>query len=204
MKEKDKTTEDKIKIAAKKVFQEKGYAGARTRDIAEEAGINLALLNYYYRSKEKLFELIVEESFKQFFPNLQNTIDDPDTSIEYKITVVVNHYMDLLHENPNLPLFILGTFHSQPDYLFKVTGLPKSFMIKSAFYQQLEEALAQSGQKNINPLHIIVNILSLSIFPIVAKPMLKTLTDIEEDKLYRFIEERRVLIPLWLKDMFKL
>lgn len=59
----DQTTEEKIKIAARKLFTRKGFAAVKTRDIAEEAGINLALLNYYFRSKEKLFKLIMEESF---------------------------------------------------------------------------------------------------------------------------------------------
>ena len=60
MTEKEISTEEKILEAASKVFTEKGFAGTRTRDIAEHAGINLALLNYYFRSKEKLFEQVMK------------------------------------------------------------------------------------------------------------------------------------------------
>ena len=79
----DLSTEEKIKEAAKKVFLKKGYAATRTRDIAEEAGINLALLNYYFRSKEKLFDLIMLEKLEKFFgviaPVLNNTGDKSGT-----------------------------------------------------------------------------------------------------------------------------
>ena len=80
----DLSTEDKIKEAARKVFTSKGYAATRTRDIAEEAGINLALLNYYFRTKEKLFEIIMAEKMFKLFSVLAPVIDDPKTTLEKK------------------------------------------------------------------------------------------------------------------------
>jgi AcrR family transcriptional regulator len=80
----DSSTEEKIKKAAQIVFHKKGFAAARTRDIAEEAGINLALLNYYFRSKEKLFNIVMIETFRSFFESVSRIINNPDTTFEKK------------------------------------------------------------------------------------------------------------------------
>ena len=81
----DVSTEEKIKEAARVVFHKKGYAATRTRDIAEEADINLALLNYYFRSKEKLFDLIMVETLSGFLQHLTAILNDGKTSLEKKI-----------------------------------------------------------------------------------------------------------------------
>ena len=70
----DSSTEEKIKAAARKVFTRKGFAATRTRDISEEAGINLALLNYYFRSKEKLFDLVMMENMQHFLIGMKEVI----------------------------------------------------------------------------------------------------------------------------------
>src|SRR5215467_3762775 len=92
----DISTEEKIKHAARKLFTQKGYAGVRTRDIAAEAGINLALLNYYFRSKEKLFDIIMMENFKQFLQGIAMNIFDEKLSFEEKIEKLVIAYIDML------------------------------------------------------------------------------------------------------------
>src|ERR1700751_6460756 len=94
------STEEKIKQAARKIFMQKGYAATRTRDIAEEAGINLALLNYYFRSKEKLFDLIMLESLHDFRQHIIVALNDEKTSLESKIETLVSNYIDLLINQP--------------------------------------------------------------------------------------------------------
>src|SRR5687767_4561616 len=111
----DLSTEDKIKEAARKVFTSKGYAATRTRDIAEEAGMNLALLNYYFRSKEKLFEIIMAEKMFKLFNVLAPVIDDPKTTLEKKVETIVVNYINLLRENPDLPLFVLSEIRNNPQ-----------------------------------------------------------------------------------------
>src|SRR6201987_5095264 len=102
------STEEKIKQAARKIFMQKGYAATRTRDIAEEAGINLALLNYYFRSKEKLFDIIMLESLQSFRQSMVNVLNDKKTSLENKVETLVNNYLDLLLAQPEIPLFVLS------------------------------------------------------------------------------------------------
>src|SRR3982751_3793794 len=102
----DASTEEKIKEAARKIFTQKGYAATRTRDIAEEAGLNLALLNYYFRSKEKLFDIIMLEKLQEFMTGIRALLSTETTSIEEKLTAIVSDYIDMLTKQPDLPLFI--------------------------------------------------------------------------------------------------
>src|SRR5687768_3368256 len=92
----DLSTEEKIKAAALKLFTKKGFAATRTRDISEEAGINLALLNYYYRSKERLFELVMTEILQNFFRGLTQIFNDESTSLDEKVSIFVKNYTALL------------------------------------------------------------------------------------------------------------
>jgi len=187
-----------------KIFQQKGFAGTKTRDIADEAGINLALLNYYYRSKEKLFDIIMEESLKQLFSRLLIVLGNPETSISEKIDTIVNLYIDLLKKNPNIPLFILSELQANPEKLWKRLGTP-DFSINEVFViQQIKEQLQKSGMENIDPFHIIINVVSMTIFPFAAKPLIKILHKQDDERFEQFIETRRKMIPIWIKAMLKI
>src|SRR5882762_9031481 len=111
------SAEEKIKEAARKLFTQKGFAATRTRDIAEEAGINLALLNYYFRSKKKLFDIIILESLQGFAKSLMDIFNNDKTSLEIKIETFAERHIDLLIKNPGIPLFILSELRENPDLL---------------------------------------------------------------------------------------
>jgi len=202
--DKDLTTEDKIRAAAFKIFQQKGFAGTKTRDIAEEAGINLALLNYYYRSKEKLFNIVMEESLKQLFSRLLLILGNPTTTISYKIDTIVDLYINLLKENPNIPLFILSELQANPENLWKIIGSPDFLIQEVAVIQQIEEQMKKSGVEYFDPFHIIINVVSMTIFPFAAKPLVKILNKQDDDEFEQFIETRRKMIPVWIKAMLKI
>src|ERR1700712_7216 len=95
---KNTSTEEKIKEAARRVFTRKGYDATRTRDIAEESGYNLALINYYFRSKEKLFDLIMVEHLQFFIHSIKGILDDRETTLKEKVRILVGHYIDMLIE----------------------------------------------------------------------------------------------------------
>ena len=118
----DLSTETKIKNAARVVFHKKGFAATRTRDIAEEANINLALLNYYFRSKEKLFDIVMLETMQGFFRSIADVFNDETTSFEGKIDVLVATYIDLLIANPDIPLFIFHELRTQSGELIEKLG----------------------------------------------------------------------------------
>lgn len=203
--EKDISTEEKIKNAARKVFHEKGYGQARTRDIAEEAGINLALLNYYFRSKEKLFDIIMKESLQEMFGLIVNIVNAEDINLSDKIDMIVTRYIDSLSKNPNLPLFVLSEIQANPHKIIEKMGLKGKSIAHNFLFKQIQEQIDRKGIKGVTPLQIFINIVSMSIFPIVGKPLLMNLHAPFSEKEYEiFIEERKLLIPQWIKIMLKI
>src|SRR5262245_28336772 len=134
--ETDHSTEDKIKAAARKVFTKKGFAAARTRDIAEEAGINLALLNYYFRSKEKLFDIVMMENLQQFLLGLKSGLHDEKSSLNEKVKLIAENYINMLKANPDLPLFVLTEIRANPAKLVSNMNV-KNILLESTFFKQL-------------------------------------------------------------------
>jgi len=201
--EKDRTTEERIKEAARKIFLEKGYGSARTREIAEAAGINSALLNYYFRSKEKLFEIIMLESVKEMFSFIFELAQDKTTTLSYKIEAIVNNYIDLFVDNPNLPLFVLNEIQADSEKFMKKTTIPHDVLLASPFFTDLQKHLEKQNI-NILPLHVFVNIIAMSIMPVIAKPLVRYLHNMDEQHYSTFLEERRKLIPMWIKKTIQL
>lgn len=197
-KELDLNTEAKIKNAARVVFHKKGFAGTRTRDIAEEAGINLALLNYYFRSKEKLFNIIMMETFQEFIMSIRGVFDDEASTLLEKITVIVDRYIDLLIKEPQIPLFILSEMRNDPDELINSIN-PKEVLLNSVFAKQYHQSISQKHLPPVNMLHFMMNLMSMTIFPFVASPLLKGIGGINDQQFNAIMLERKKMIPIWMK-----
>ncbi len=199
----DNTTEEKIKTAAKNIFHQKGYAATRTRDIAEEAGINLALLNYYFRSKEKLFDIIMFESMQQFIQSMTGVFNNEKTTLEKKIETFVSNYIDLLIEEPDLPLFVLSELRTNPNELVSKMNM-KAYLMNSYFMKQFQQHITSGKIATIHPLHFMMNIISLIVFPFVGSPVLKNMGGWKQDDFNDIMLQRKILIPKWIKAMMKI
>jgi AcrR family transcriptional regulator len=193
----DTSTEEKIKEAARKVFMQKGYSATRTRDIAEEAGINLALLNYYFRSKERLFQQVMQEKMQQFFGVLLKIVNDPSTKLDTKVELIVSNYIDVLTENPELPLFVLSEMKGHSEKIKSILPVQK-FTDDISFVKQLKEKCP-----HVNPIHFLMNILGMTVFPFVARPAFNLIAATNKSELDSILKERKKLIPLWVKAMLK-
>lgn len=201
-KDKDKGAEERILAAARNVFTTKGMAGARMQDIANEAGINKALLHYYFRDKDKLFEVVFMEEAQKFFPKI-NAIFNSDATLFEKIENFVNEYIDEMLENPYLPWFVLNEVNRDPDqFMYKIWGkdnLPKP----AKFLGQIEKEVKKGTIKRIHPMHLLMNLLSMTIFPFVAKPMMIRNLRMNELQFRQAMEERRIEIPKFIIDAIK-
>jgi AcrR family transcriptional regulator len=201
---KDLSAEEKIKISAKKLFTHKGYAATRTRDIAKEAGINLSLLNYYFRSKKKLFDLVMKENVHLFLGAIIENINANPRSFEDQLEFIVSHYIDLLLENPDLPFFVLNllqsgklTFDDKDDPLLK-----NITQMRSSFLKDIRDAMEKRRVKNMHPLHIIANLMGMVIFPFIASSLLMARSgNISRKEFEQLMMERKKLIPEWIKSM---
>ena len=198
MTEKEISTEEKILEAASKVFTEKGFSGTRTRDIAEKAGINLALLNYYFRSKEKLFEQVMKIKVVLLFGKIFPILSNEKTSLEEKIDLASEKYFEILSKNPNLPLFVISEIQKKNSNITKIIPVNKIFE-NSVIIKQIKEK-----RPEINPLHYLVNFLAMTIFPFVAKPVFNAFELTNEEEYHQFISERRKLVPIWIKQLLEI
>jgi len=199
---KDGKAEEKILAAAKKVFTAQGMAGARMQDIADEAGMNKALLHYYFRDKDKLFELVFLEEAQKFFPKI-NAIFNSDASLFDKIENFVNEYIDEMQENPYLPWFVLNEVNRDPDqFMVKIWGkenLPKP----GKFLEQMEKEIKKGTIKRVHPMHLFMNLLSMTIFPFVGKPMMMRNMQMNDTQFRLLMEQRRKEVPKFIMDAIK-
>lgn len=200
--EKDRSTEEKIKNAARAVFHRKGFAATRTRDIAEESGLNLALLNYYFRSKEKLFDIIMMETMMGFMGGMMFVFNDEGSSFDEKVEKTVSSYIDLLIKEPQIPLFIMNELQRNPEGLAGKLNV-KSILLNSVFARQYQEAMAKRGGQPLHIMQFVMNIIGLIIFPFIGRPMLKIIGDLNDEKFVAMMKERKKLVPGWLNDMLK-
>lgn len=198
----DDSAELKIKMAARIVFHKKGFAAARTRDIAREAGINLALLNYYFRSKEKLFDLIMLETLQTFFQSMAMVFNDETTTLEEKVAVIADKYIDLLLEEPEIPIFLLNELRGNPTALLKKFNV-KKVVANSVLLRQWQQTMKENKLPPMHPLHFMANLMALVIFPFIGSPMLKTIGSMNEDQFKKMMLERKALIPVWIRSMLK-
>lgn len=193
MSENEISTEDKILLAASEVFTEKGFAGARTRDIADEAGINLALLNYYFRSKEKLFDQVMKVKIVLLFGKIIPIISNEKTTIEEKIDLASEKYFEILSKNPNLPLFVISEIQKKNSDIKSILPVEKILM-NSVIIQQIKEK-----NPELNPFHFLLNFLGMTVFPFLARPVFQNFHIMNDDEFKKFVEERKTLVPQWIK-----
>lgn len=202
----DGETEKRILDAAKVVFIRRGTAGARMQDIAEEAGVNQALLHYYFRSKEKLSEAVFRDTAGRMFPALIQIVGS-DMSLTEKIDLIVDTYLTQMTRTPFLPGYILSELHHHPErmnqLLGQIAGGDITNLTKPAL-DKLEKQLAAEARagriRKMNAPQFFVNLVSLCIFPFAARPMLLAAFGFDDDGFAKFIEQRRKDLPVYIRS----
>jgi AcrR family transcriptional regulator len=160
------------------------------QDIANEAGINKALLHYYFRNKETLFGMILTDAMGKMLPKV-NQIFDRDDSLAEKIRAFVHTYVSMVMENPYLPLFVLHALNSGEE-----EGLVSRFreiagqLPFARFREAILMAMERGEIRRIDPRQLIMNIMSLCLFPFVARPAFEMITRLEAAEYDRMLLER--------------
>jgi AcrR family transcriptional regulator len=197
----DESTEAKIKEAARVVFTQKGYDSATVRDIAKEADISVSLVNYYFRSKEKLFLLCMAENLQRLLAGDEPILNDESTTIIEKLQKLVVLHMNMLLENPDFPTFIVNEMLSGSSDLPEIQ-LRIDMMANSVLAKQLK-ALKREGKLKMNPMHLVMNVAGMMLFPFLAKPRLVKNCGINDMEFRQMIQERKKMIPLWIGQMIR-
>lgn len=198
---KDKNTEDQILEAAKTVFQSKGMDGARMQEIADKAGINKAMLHYYYRSKQLLFEAVFKHAFSLLAPQLNKILND-DSSVEEKIRNFTFNYISFISKHPYLPNFIIQELNRNPVFAERLRHT-EGFPNIEKFTKQLNDEIEKSIIKPIKAEQLFINILALNVFPFIAKPLLKTFINIDEVSYKQLIESRKIDVADFIINSIK-
>lgn len=186
----DRQTEEIIFEAATEVFMRKGMDGARMQEIADKAGINKALLHYYYRSKEKLFNTVFEKLSRKIFSRFAPVFDEK-LSFEEKIRFFYREHLETLRQNPELPAFILNEMNRNPEWIKK---LVRNFDIPKV-WERLESQHKSDFEKyhitRENFPQLMTSIAALSIFPFAARGLLSTLFESMGYDFDDYIEKRK-------------
>lgn len=194
----DADTEQRILDAAHVVFIRRGTAGARMQDIADEAGVNKALLHYYFRSKSRLADAVFQRVTSAIFTRLSETAGS-DAEIEDKVRRIIAIYLEQLSKTPYVPAYVISELNQHPErtrQFFEAVGAPKGpppFLLKLG--RQLNARVRAGTIRPISAGEFIANIASLCIFPFAAKPMICTLLDLDDRGFNAFIEARKTTLP---------
>jgi AcrR family transcriptional regulator len=187
------STELKIKEAATRVFVIKGFDGATTRAIASEAGMNLALVNYYFRSKEKLFTEIFEDMFRLLMEGMLEVFHR-ELSLKEKIVALIEHDFELFKNHPDLVIFVISEVHRNPERFFRMVEkkhLQEVFSRNSFIHKQLQEAVDQKIIRQINPSNAVFTIMSSMHTIFSTKTLLMNLNDMSEEEFKSFSESQK-------------
>ena len=186
---KENNREVDILEAAKDVFHRKGMAGARMQEIADKAGINKALLHYYYRTKQLLFEAVFKQAFNIIGPKLGSVLNS-ELSLEEKIRSFTNKYVSFIIKHPYLPNFIIQELNSNPQFIEQLVNNDK-FPDITGFKNQVEKLIEDGKIRPIDANQLFINIISLNIFPFIGKPLLKGFLNVDDATYSELIEQRK-------------
>ena len=195
-----KHTEDKILDAARQVFHQKGFNGTRMQEIADLAGINKALLHYYFRNKELLFEKVFNEAFSQMASEMAE-IFLSEMTLRSKIGIFVNFYINFISTHSYIVHFIINALNEKPEQLRDL--IIRQNLSPALILDQIRKQLKEEMGLDVDPLHIYVNILGLVIFPVVAKPLLQSLFQLNEEQMSVFFEQRKKIVPTFISNALK-
>ena len=196
----EKSTEEVILETARRHFVQYGFGATRMQKIADDAGINKAMLHYYFRSKDKLYYEIVSQVLDVLLPRLHKAFSTEGSLFE-RLDVIVDTYIETLIEQPDIPIFIMSELTQERERFIQEV---KS---RSAYFPPLHDLIGlvqsevASGNINpINPLHLFLNVLSMTVFPFVIRPVFCTLFDFSDEAFLQLMRERKPIIMEFIRS----
>jgi AcrR family transcriptional regulator len=205
----DENTEQRILQAARNVFVRRGTAGARMQEIAEEAGVNQALLHYYFRSKDRLAAAVFREAAGRLVPSVAALVGGEGT-IEEKVERFVHLYIDMVRDSPFLPGYVVSELHHHPERVKAMMSEAAGARVEEiarVFVQrldaQLKQRAAEGTMRPITPQQFVVSVMGLVVMPFLGRPILTTLLDAEDGAFDRFLDERRADLPGFIMNAMR-
>ena len=198
----EKITEEKIFEAAADVFEEKGFDGARMQEIADRAGINKALLHYYYRTKEKLFDAVFSHLAGFMFQKLYACIDN-DLPLEEKLKLFYKEHIGFLQKHPRLPAFVVNEINQHPERILRIIGSEPITKARQKLFDQIDEEMKAGHMRETDKVQLLINIVALSVFPFAAKGIIHAIMEEQHIEFDDFIEARKTELPSFIINALK-
>lgn len=188
----DLPMEERIVMAAENLFLDRGFSMTTTTEIAREAGCNQALVHYYFRTKENLFQKIFDNKVAQFVSAFM-TVENHDGPFEEKIGKIVEVQFDIMNANRKLPLFLINEVIHKPERLAalrdKLKELPDKLL--SMIDRELTKEIAKGSIRQIDALSLLMNILSMNVFVFISMPIFRSILNLSDEQSEALVSSRR-------------
>jgi len=206
---KDRDTETKILAAARAVFIRRGSSGARVQEIAAEAGVNQALVHYYFGSKDELAERVFIEAAQKVVSALA-PVPRPGMALEDLIRVFVQGYIDAVRQAPFIPGYVLSEATQHPERLetlmrAAIGTVPREIAERTfvVIDEIIAKRVAEGTLRPMNVMQLLVNVMALTVFPFVARPILAPAFGLDDAGFQRFLDDRREELPRFILNALR-
>lgn len=185
-------TEEKIIEAATVIFLEKGKDGARMQEIADRAGINKALLHYYFRSKDKLYDEVFINQLKSFLQGVLSTVKESE-NFQTFVKELINHYIDNISKQPKLIRFILWEIEKGGESLSKaiLESMESTNFRAQQVLHNIQTEISEGQIRKIDPPNFMISLIGMCLFPFIGKPILETILPVKDVTSAEFLEKRK-------------
>lgn len=181
---------DKIIKEASKLFVKKGFKGTTVRDIAAEAGTNVAMVNYYFQSKYNLFEYIFNEIFEILSSRVFNILDS-DLPFFEMVEQWISVYYDTLFEYPEFPLFVINELSQQPEVLRKKIEMKQPYRIFLKLSERIKKEMDSGLIRDVSFPDFALNTISLCMYPFIFSPVATAFLDISKEAYIELLKNHK-------------
>lgn len=207
-KQRDSTTEQRILDAAHTVFIRRGTAGARTQEIADEAGVNKALLHYYFRDKDRLALAVFQRVAAAVFGRIAQVLMS-EAELEEKVRGIIAIYLEQFTRTPYAPAYVISEVNLHPERagqfleLISRTSGASPLDLIATLQRQIDARVRAGTMRPIDADQFFTNLISLCVFPFAAKPLLCVVLRLDEAGFSNYIERRKTALPKFYLDALR-
>ncbi|WP_298031183.1 TetR/AcrR family transcriptional regulator [uncultured Alistipes sp.] len=193
MTEPTQTKEQAILAAAEQEFLSKGFDGARTTSIASAAGVTHAMLHYYFRTKEQLFERILDEKLRLMGESVLAAFGQPNLPLQERLRDAIGSHFDFIARNPDLPRFIVNEVFSRPERYETMRARIREIAdtLMRDMQRELDALAARGEAEPLDVRMLMLDIISLNVFPFIAYPLIEPILGSFSNDRARFFELRK-------------
>jgi TetR/AcrR family transcriptional regulator len=186
-------TEDHIREISKKVFFTQGRFNAKMHEIAKAAGVNRALLHYYFRSREKLFEVVLREAMAESFVKMFTILDEKQP-FEEKVERAIHHIIDKFEEYPFIESFIISEINKNPSEALSIPPVMDAKKFSKNFLKEIKGYIRKNKIRFITPEDFLINMMALCAYPSTTKPVIQNVLNLNDRQYRKLLKARKKTI----------